>query len=169
MDARQHEGIVRLIGAISGVGVGALVLALMLAIGSIAGRGFLVLAQLIGLAVVEGPAWLGPAFGAGALLVSTLTGAWLSPRAAGAPLGTAIGGVVTVMGACMAWTLAWTTIRLLQTGGLAAAWFLPVHAALLVLAGLVLPAIGLFLPAALLWAAAVRALPTVLGSPARGR
>ncbi len=59
--------------------------------------------------------------------------------------------------------------RLAAEGGLLVAPFLAIHAALFAFVGLLLPAIVLFLPAGLLWAAAVRATVKRVSAPFAGR
>ena len=169
MPAWRSENPARLIGALLGALVAALILSLLLVATSATGSRFVMTEELLGFAFSEGPLWLGPAVAAGCVIVAALAGAWLAPQAVGAWLLAAIEGVLVIVSGYVVWTLVWNAARLAAEGGLLVAPFLAIHAALFALVGLLLPAIVLFLPAGLLWAAAVRATVRRVAAPFVGR
>lgn len=146
----------RIVGAVAAALVAVLAMAVMRGMGAVAGDPFAVERQTLSFAFVQGPGWLGSAVAAGTLLAAGLIGHRAAHRAVNAVLSTAVIAVIVIVGAYAAWVLVWTTVRLAATGILASAPAQPFRAALLTVSGLILPAIILFLPAALLWAVVVR-------------
>jgi hypothetical protein len=144
-----------------------LVVAAMAVVGDIAGQTLATVYQLLGLAFLDGPGWLAPAIMAGLITTAGMLGARAAHRRGNALFTAALTGVLTLVAVYVGWVVVWTTWRLAMGGGIAAAPLLPLQAALLALAGLVLPSLILFLPAGLLWACVVGAvLGTVSGEPA---
>jgi hypothetical protein len=145
-------------GAFAGVLDAALVVALMVATGALAGRTFGIIGELLGLAFVDGPQWLGPAITTGSILAAGVVGGRAARRGVDNLFGAAAIGVLWLVGGYVAWVFVWTMWRLVVVGGIGAAPLLPFEAALLAFAGLLLPAIILFLPSGLLWAWVVGAV-----------
>jgi hypothetical protein len=146
------------VGAVIGALAAALVVALLVTIGALTGSAFALIDDLFGFAYVLGPAWLGPAVAAGSILAAGLIGGRAARRATDNLLSAAVTGVLWFVAGYVAWVFVWTVWRLGVSGEIGSAPFLPFHAALLAFAGLLLPAIVLFLPAALLWTWVVRAV-----------
>ncbi len=159
MSNERRDAITRLTGGLFGM----VIAAGLLAVFEAAGGRFVVVAELLGFAWVQGPWWLGPAVGVGGVVAAAFAGAWLAPAATETPVLAALEGVLLVSCSFVLWTLVWNFLRLMREGGVGAAPFLPIHAALLAFAGLLLPAIVLFLPAGLCWATAVRSLRRLVG------
>jgi hypothetical protein len=147
-----------LVGAFVGALDAALVVALMIVTGALTGRAFVVIGELIGLAFVEGPRWLAPGITAGSILAAGVIGGRAARRGRDSLFRAAVIGVLSLVGGYVAWVFVWTTWRLGIGDGIGTAPFLPFEAALLAFAGLLLPAIVLFLPAGLLWAWVVGAI-----------
>jgi hypothetical protein len=154
----RNERFTWLVGALVGALDAALVLTVMVASGALTGSAFAVIAGLLGQAFDEGPGWLAPAVSAGSILAAGLIGGRAARRGRESLFRAAVVGVLWLVGAYVAWVLAWTAWRLGVSGDIGSVPFLPVYAALLAFAGLLLPAIVLFLPAALLWAWVVGAV-----------
>ncbi len=144
-----------LIGAVVGALDAALVVALLVATDALMGA---VIDEFFGLAFVLGPAWLGPAVAAGSILVAGLIGGCAARRGTDSLVVAGMFGVLWFLAGYVAWVFVWTLWRLGMSAEIGSAPFLPFHAALLTLAGLLLPAIVVFLPAALLWAWVVGAV-----------
>jgi hypothetical protein len=138
-----------LIGAVAGALVAALIVALLFATNALMGA---LMDDFFGLAFVLGPAWLGPAVAAGAILAAGLIGGRAARRGTDTLFVAGMLGVLWFVAGYVAWVFVWTLYRLGMSGELGSALLLPIYAALLALAELLLPALVLFLPASLLWA-----------------
>jgi hypothetical protein len=147
---------VRIIGALAAALVAGLAMAVMRWVGTITGNAFAIEKEVLSYAFVQGPGWLASAVAGGSILAAGLIGYRAARRAADGTVSSAVIAVLLMVGAYAAWVLVWTAARLAVAGTLASSPAQPFHAALLALSGLILPAIVLFLPAALLWAGAMR-------------
>jgi hypothetical protein len=163
----RNERSIWLVGAVVGALDAALVVAVLVASGALMGSAFALIDDLFGLAFVLGPGWLGPAVAAGSILAAGLIGGRAARRGKDSLFSAAVVAVLVFVAGYVAWVFMWTLWRLGTSAEIGSAPFLPFHAALLTLAGLLLPAIVLFLPAGLLWAWVVRAV--LGGGSARGR
>ena len=164
----RYERVIWLLGAFVGAFAAVLVVAAMAATGTVAGRSVGVFADLLGLAFVEGPRWLGPAIAIGSILAAGVIGGMAASRGRDHLFRWAAIGALLLVAGYVAWTFVWTVWRLVVVGALGAAPLLPLEAALLALAGLLLPAMLLFLPAAMLWAWIVGAVLKGWPNPCRG-
>ena len=164
-DRPVSQGVTWPIGAVAGVLAAALVAGVLIAIGTFTGTAFAAVGELLGLAFVLGPGWLGPAVAAGSVLAAGLIGGRAARRAEDSLFVAAIAGVAWFIAVYVVWVFVWTIWRLAISGEIGSAPWFPFHAAFLVFGGLVLPAIVSFLPAAVLWAWVVGAvLPGSSGS-----
>lgn len=154
----RNERFVWLVGAFAAGLDAAVVAALMIAAGAFAGRAVDAIGELLSLAFIEGPRWLGPATTTASILAAGVIGGRAARRGRDSLFSSAAIGVLLLIGAYVGWVFVWTLWRLGEAGALSAAPFLPLEAALLAFAGLLLPAIVLFLPAGLLWAWVVGAI-----------
>jgi hypothetical protein len=148
----RNEQATWIVGAVVGALDAALVAAVLVAIGAVTGTAFAVVGDLLGLAFVLGPGWLGPAVGAASVLAAGLIGGRAARRGGDSMFVAAIAGVAWLIAVYVVWVFVWTAWGLGISGEIGSAPFLPFYAALLTFAGLLLPAIVFFLPAALLWA-----------------
>ena len=164
----RNKRFIWLTGAAAGALDAALVIALMLVVDALAGRALGPIADLLGFAFVGGPIWLGPSIPAGSILAAGLIGGMAASRGREHLFRWAAIGALLLVGGYVAWTFVWTVWRLGVGGGIGAAPLLPLEAALLALAGLLLPALLLFLPAAMLWAWIVGAVLKGWPNPCRG-
>ncbi len=155
-----------IVGGVAALVDAMLVVGAMAVFSGIAGPTLATVYQLLGLAFLDGPGWLTPAIMAGLITTAGMLGARAAHRRGNGLFAAALTGVLTLVALYVAWVFVWTTWRLTMSSGIAAAPFLPLQAALLALAGLVLPGLILFLPAGLLWAWVVSAvLGTVREKP----
>ena len=159
----RNERFIWLTGATVGALDAALVIVLMLVVDALAGPALGPIPDLLGFATILGPTWLGPAVAAVSILAAGVVGASAAGRGEDRLSSGAAIGVLVLMAGYIAWTFVWTVWR---TG--ASGLGLPVEAALLALAGLLLPAMLLFLPAAMLWAWIVGAVLKGWPEPHRG-
>lgn len=152
------------IGAITGAAATAVVVGILVSIGTLTGESLSGFKELIGLAFLDGPRWLAPVVGSAVIVAGGAVGALVIASARFGLLPRSLAGMLGLVGAYVAWTFVWTIWRL--GPDLSTTPFLPVYSALLTLAGLLGPLVLLFVPTAILWARIVELLLAPSGSKA---
>jgi hypothetical protein len=151
------------LGASTAAAATAAVLGILALVDATTGETFRAIKDLIGIASVGGPPSLGWVLAAVLIIGGAVIGAWIALTSEGSLLPRSFLAVLMLVGTCGAWTFIWSTIRL--GPALATAPFLPFHAALLVVAGLLVPALLVGVPAAAIWARVVERLLEVPAGP----
>jgi hypothetical protein len=139
-----------LAGLVIGIADAVLVLILMSL------TGWLGMSELLGLAFVDGPPWLAGAVMAAFVGLASAVGAWAASRGRDGLTRRALAGVALVLVGWACWAFGWTVWRLEVAGDPSSVPFVPLEVALDALGGLLIPAIVVFVPAALVWVWVVR-------------
>src|SRR6476646_11789246 len=122
--AIRSQRVTWLVGAVVGALVAAPLAAVLVAIGALTGTVFAAVGDLLGLAFVLGPGWLGPAVAAASVLAAGLIGGRAARRGGDGMFVAAIAGVVWFIAVYVVWVFVWTIWRLVVSGEIGSA-FLP--------------------------------------------